>query len=244
MNTLSPEMINLFYELLSLTNILPLIICSMITTMIYLRLQKTHQQAIEQLRIKISADLHDEVGSLLSGLAMQAELMEVLNDQDRITQAQQIAIRSREAMASMRDVVWSLDARKDNWDSLMDRLREHACEVLEPKNIAFEIKTEGVNRSKELSAEMRKHLYLIGKEAITNVAKHSNANCVTICIHQTGHRLEVSIQDNGEVPAKSQRKAAGLGLSNITMRAQALGAKLDFVYQNGFGINLSMGIAA
>lgn len=244
MNNLSPELTNLFFDFVSTANLMSLMVCSLITLIIYLHLQKKHQQTIEQLRIKISADLHDEVGTLLSGLAMQAELMEVLNDTDRLAQAQQIAIRSREAMASMRDVVWSLDARKDNWDSLLDRLREHACEVLEPNNIAFEIKTSGVNRSKELSPELRKHLYLIGKEAITNVAKHSDADCVSLCIQQTGDQLEVNIQDNGFVPAKSQRKAAGLGLSNITMRAKALGAKLDFVYQNGFGINLSMGLMA
>ena len=240
MNILSPDLTTLFSISVSTQATTIVFIFAVAFGIGYYFLQKKQQKRIEQLRIEISADLHDEVGSLLSGLAMQAELMEVLDHADRLAQARQIAIRSREALASMRDVVWSLDARKDNWNSLLDRLREHACEVLEPNHIAFAIKTKGIDCNKELPAEVRKNLYLIGKEAITNVAKHSDADCVTLLIQQTGNHLEVCIQDNGLVAEGDQRQAAGLGLSNIKMRARALNARLDFVYQNGFGINLNL----
>lgn len=232
MNLLSPELLNLLVSTITISAGIIICIC--------LHFQKQQKKIVDQLRIKVSADLHDEVGALLTGIAMQAELLELQYSTAEQQSIQQLALRSRQAMAAMRDVVWSLDARKDNWNSLLDRLREFAMEVLEPKNIAFEVNVAGIDHSKELPTDLRKHLYLIGKEAITNVAKHSDATCVIFCIQKTAHQLNIAIQDNGRVPEQAKTKTAGLGLSNIGMRAKALGAQLNIVYQNGFGINLNL----
>lgn len=240
MNNPSLELLSLFMGFLFNANVVAFALCSCLIFSVYLYFQRKYRKLSHQLRIKVSSDLHDEVGSLLTGIAMQAELLEILDDDARKRSIHQIISRSREAMTAMRDIVWSLDARKDNWDSLLDRLREHAGEVLEPRSIAFEVKIEGVDCEKELSTDLRKHLYLIGKEAITNVAKHSSADCVTFCIQKIEHQLTVTIQDNGQVSPQAQQKAAGLGLSNIGMRAKALGARFNIICQNGFGIKLNM----
>lgn len=210
----------------------------------YRNFQQQQAKIVEELRTKLSADLHDEVGSILSGIAMQAEILEIDLDKENKEQLNKLAQMSRQAMAQMRDTVWALDARKDNWGGLVDRLHDHAAELLEPKNMAFALEIEGINRQKQLHPEVRQHLYLIGKEAITNAAKHSNGDQLQILLKQQGELFEMFIQDNGELAQASRRSSSGLGLSNIQMRAEELGAQLSIRRGNGFGIALSFRAAS
>lgn len=207
---------------------------------LHLNFKRRQSELVEELRTKLSADLHDEVGSVLSGLAMQAEILEYTVPEAQRERVRKLAEMSRHAMAQMRDTVWALDARKDNWGGLVDRLHDHAAELLESKQIAFSIKIEGINRQKSLNAEVRQHLYLIGKEAITNAAKHSNGDQLQIRLYQDGDLLEMFIQDNGQCDQETTPSSSGLGLSNIALRAKALGASLNIHRQNGFGISLCL----
>lgn len=219
---------------------IPLALLSLLLWVLHQDSKKRQRQLVEELRTKLSADLHDEVGSVLSGLAMQAEILECTVAESQRERVRRLAEMSRQAMAQMRDTVWALDARKDNWGGLVDRLHDHAAELLEPRQIAFSIEIEGINRQKQLNAEVRQHLYLIGKEAITNAAKHSNGDQLQIRLRQDGDMLEMFIQDNGQLQPGERLSRSGLGLSNIALRAKALGASLNIQQQNGFGISLCL----
>ncbi len=219
---------------------IPFALLALLLWVIHQNFKKKQRELVEELRIKLSADLHDEVGSVLSGLAMQAEILECTVAESQRERVRKLAEMSRQAMAQMRDTVWALDARKDNWGGLVDRLHDHAAELLEPRQIAFIVKIQGINRQKQLIPELRRHLYLIGKEAITNAAKHSNGDQLQIRLRQEGNLLEMFIQDNGRLDQQEALSESGLGLSNITLRAKALGASLNIQRHNGFGISLCL----
>lgn len=204
----------------------------------YQQLEHKHQMALHALRTRISSDLHDDVGTLLSGLAMQAELMEVNPAEVDAAQLSRIAEMSRLAMSRMRDLVWTIDNRKDKWKHLIDRLYEHADDVLGPIGVDFILQLKDIDREASLSPTLRRNLYCIGKEAITNVAKHSNAGEVKIRIQKKNGKFDMYIQDNGKCPTEHPSRAAGLGLSNIRWRAQQLGAQLSIQHAKGFGILL------
>ena len=87
---------------------------------------------------------------------------------------------------------------------------------------------------------IRQSLYLIGKEAITNVIRHSNATQVTMKLNQSGTGFEMRIQDNGAMPEKANKKPSGLGLSNMLMRAKQIGGQLNIISNQGFGVCLNM----
>lgn len=225
----------IFWSFFTSTLLLITLFC---TLFIYIKKQHAHQ--LEELRIKISSDLHDDVGSLLSGLAMQAEILGQTAPETDQGKWQKIAEQSRKAMLRMRDVVWVIDSRKDKWMHLTDRLYEYAEETLSPVNISFELHLQGISTNQSIAAELRQHLLLIGKEAITNVARHSNAKNVTMLFRQkTKGNFDMQILDDGELPTKKKKYSSGLGLSNMKWRAQQLGAKLRFEYHNGFGIYLN-----
>ncbi len=195
--------------------------------------------AIEQLRTKISADLHDDVGSVLTGLAMQTDLIERKVPQEHKKQLQKVSSLSRAAMLQMRDAVWSMDARKDNWGALIDRINEFASENLSSKNINYTLESTGIQVDRELPGAIRQNLYLIAKEAIANILKHSTASRVTIELQASKNWISLVIEDNGVVTTNG-RSPTGLGLSNMKKRAAQLDGSVGFDHTNGFLVTIEI----
>lgn len=212
-----------------------------ISTVIYAVFQYRLQQAlkIERMRVKISSDLHDDVGGLLSGLAMQSEILELKVPAQHKPKLQHISEMSRSAMSRMRDTVWAIDSRKDKIEDLIDRMRDHATEVLIPKEIQFDFQLDDLDTAKKIPVNYRQNIYLIYKEAITNIAKHSNGDKVLVRLMQKGVGLNMTIQDNGQVTPGSL-KSSGLGMSNMRMRAEQINATFEIDDSDGVSINLSI----
>ncbi len=197
------------------------------------------KEAYENLRVKISSDLHDEVGSLLSGLAMQSDIIAIGLPGEKKQAIQEIGSMGREAMESMRDIVWSIDSRKDKYENLIDRMRHFAEKNLENKNIDHTFLVEGIDLSNPIDPQLRQNIYLIFKEAITNILKHSNADKVDIRFTRKSNITQLSIKDNGN--HVNAGKSDGMGLKNMEMRAKALGGKFEVEAGKGFEVKVSLG---
>jgi signal transduction histidine kinase len=202
-------------------------------------LKEQQNQRLRELRTKISADLHDEVGGILTGLSMQTELLEHKTGEVKACQLRRLRELSRKALAGMRDLVWAMDAEKDSWGSLIDRLNDHAQETLHPLRIQLEICEEGICREEILSDQMREHVYRIAKEALTNVAKHATADRVRLSFQKTAGAFTMTIHDNGETPGKVTH-CAGCGLQNMKRRAAKMGGELQVAAKEGFLVRLTV----
>lgn len=194
------------------------------------------------LRIKISSDLHDDVGSILTGLAMQAEMMEATATEKDKLRLSRISNLSRSAMSRMRDAVWAMDARKDNWQSLVDRINEFAEETLIANEISCEVAHQGINLSEDIPTNLRQNLYLITKEALTNIIKHSNGNQAAVVLKREADIIHLQIQDNG-IPKLRKATSAGLGMSNMRMRAEKINGNIQIRRNKGFSISVSVNVA-
>lgn len=224
---------------------------------------------MEQLRTKLASDLHDEVSGLLSGIAMQSDLVQFMVSDNKVqNRLKTIGEVSRKAMSKMSDVIWSIDSRKDRLEDLVGRMHEHADEMLLPLNIRYDIQiSHKLDRTQKVPANIRQDLYFIYKEAVNNIAKHSNANRVFINMRQQGNFFELRIKDNGSLveqltpvaPSQSvarsgeenqhsipvtalqpSKKKSGQGLSNLRMRAERLKGLLEINRDNGYSIVLRM----
>lgn len=194
---------------------------------------------LERMRTRISSDLHDEVGGLLSGVAFQMELLEYSAPENQKDFIHKIGNTSRKAMSKMRDVVWAIDARKDRLEDLLDRMKEFAQELLDPLNIHFRMELENLPMQRKIPSEVRHNLILIYKEFLTNTVKHAHATEVLVQLAKRGAAFEMHLEDNGQGLTKNY-KTTGQGLANMKMRAERIGAVLEFVQQDGFGIMLRM----
>ncbi|MEM9930211.1 MAG: triple tyrosine motif-containing protein, partial [Bacteroidota bacterium] len=245
--TNSDKVLNPIPKVLGITIIPPIyqrtwfyLLCLLlISGIIYAIFQYRLEQAlkVERLRVKISSDLHDDVGGMLSGLAMQTELLELTATEETKPKLARVAAMSRSAMSRMRDTVWAIDARKDTLEDLMDRMREHAEETLTPRNIQYSINAGSLNPKRKLATDVRQSLYLIYKEAVTNIAKHSNGDTANVELRDEAGRIALRIHDNGKVKAKNY-KTTGAGQRNMQMRAASIGAVLLVETSDGFKIEV------
>ena len=193
----------------------------------------------ELLRTKISSDLHDDVGTLLTSLAMQSEVLGLSADQEEVKKFEKLSNLSREAMARMRDTVWAIDSRKDNLKSLIVRIEEYIEEINVTQKFQISFDHSVSKESLKLPPDIRRNTYLIFKEALVNAFKHSNGNKLEIKLKHEKKSLNLIIRDNGNVdPSKIKR--SGLGLSNMQSRSDAINGIISIDYINGFSINLKV----
>jgi signal transduction histidine kinase len=121
---------------------------------------------------------------------------------------------------------------------LIERMRELAEEMLLPSDISYHFQTDDLNLQKKLDLNCRRNLFLIYKEAVTNIVKHSNAHNVIINITNKNGSCKFFIKDDGKV--KNVENCSGLGLANMKLRCEDIKAKLEFDLSNGFGIKVSL----
>jgi signal transduction histidine kinase len=196
--------------------------------------QKMRTQAIRQ---KIAADLHDEVGANLSSISFLVEsLKKSLNRQkekfDPILD--RISGNSLETAGLINDTIWALNPDYDNFEKLLERIKSFGSSILSAKDIAFEIENNLSKNSIELIIEQRRNLYLIMKEAINNIAKHSMATKAKLVITNTENGLNIKISDNG-VGIDLSGITEGNGLKNYDLRSDANNIKVQVSSDKGKG---------
>jgi signal transduction histidine kinase len=184
--------------------------------------------AIERMRNRIATDLHDDVGASLCHAALLSDLLDrdisIQNSAAR-ERLSQISGVCREALDSMRHIVWAIDPKKDNARDMVRRMRAFAEEMLEPSHIELTF-VEDTALDLVLASEVRHHVFLVFKEAVHNVVRHSGATSAHIEISIDEHHLSLRISDNGRgvVP---DTNGGGHGLASMRQRAAALGGSIS-----------------
>jgi len=226
-----PFWMTLWFRLLALMGF-----AAMLALMYSYRVQRL--LAMDRLRARIARDLHDDLGSTLNAIAMQAELIKAgVEPHEHPRHLAKIARLSREMAKSLGDVVWSIDARHDRVKDLLDRMREFAHDMLAERNIEASFVITGMTLEKRLAVPLRQNLYLIFKEAINNLAKYSEATKVTVEMGNRGKTFLLKIHDNGKGAHQSPRRN-GNGLRNMKMRAQSIDASLEILNEDGWTVSL------
>ncbi|MDO7845792.1 histidine kinase [Hymenobacter sp. M29] len=178
----------------------------------------------ERLRSRIAADLHDEVGTLLTRVNMQAELLH--QAQPAPSPAfDRLLTNSRAAASTMRDIVWGIDAQADTVGALLDRMRDHLDQTAAPAGLNTHLATDGLPDALPLPPELRQHLYLVFKEAVTNAARHARqATDLWVSLTRAPGQLRLEVRNNGPAAGTSR---SGMGLRSMRQRAEALRGTLD-----------------
>lgn len=201
------------------------------------RLRMAQFRKIEQLRVRIAADLHDEVGSSLWSISLLSGLLqknENLTDDDR-NDAAEINRIALQTANSVRDIVWFIKPEYDTMQDLVLRMRDVAGTLLVGMEHRFQNSQEDMSR--KLPIDFRQNVFLMYKEILTNVAKHSQAKCVEIDISERNGFWQLRISDNG-VGFDVKSEFQGSGLKNLRHRAGKLKGELEIRSQKGNGMTM------
>lgn len=192
------------------------------------RLQQ--KNALEEERVRIARDLHDELGAnlarigLLTGLAEQA----IGDDQKTRQQLERILGATRGLGRQLDSIVWAVDPANDTLESLARYLHGHAEDYLSMAGIRFRF--VGMDLPDiPLSSSLRHHLLMITKEVLHNVVKHSGARTVSLHLRHVEGTLFLEIEDDGKGIGAPEGHRHGNGLNNIRKRALASGGTCDFL---------------
>lgn len=203
------------------------------------RYELYHLNKLEKLRLRISRDLHDDLGSALTGIAIRSELIMDKKDSKDINEfLNEIAIQSRGAVDTLSDIVWAIDARNNSLENMTDRMHNVLFLLLPPLEITFQFTTVQENKQLFLNQDHRQHIFLIYKEAITNIIKHSNATHVIVSITKNKYNLKLTIKDNGIISKKSKITLNGNGIKNMKLRAEKIKGDLQIFYDKGYTVEL------
>ena len=202
----------------------------------YYRVSK--QVEIEKMRVQIASDLHDDVGSSLTELALQTDFLQAgeISNEMRDTLSQ-LGEQSRKIVTSLDDIVWSIDARNDTAGDLTDRMQDYVNQVFSNNQCEVIYHFDDLKMDEKLPVQAKENIYLIFKEAVNNIIKHSNATRAQIRFSFDGNYFKLNVEDNGNTANKV--KKSGQGLRNMQLRADRIGADLSIKNGQGFSITAS-----
>ncbi len=200
-----------------------------------------HLLAIERLRTKLAADLHDNIGSSLTEISILSEVItQKLNNvgEDIKKNLKMISDNSRNLIDNMSDIVWLVNPNRDSLYDLILRLRDTYTELSSYASISFRSENLKSLEKVSLSMEHRQHLYLIFKEGINNCISHSGCTEISLNAFIRGRRLEMVLKDNGK-GFNTGDKFSGNGLGNMKRRAKSIGGEILINSKAGQGTTLT-----
>ncbi|HSA55443.1 MAG TPA: two-component regulator propeller domain-containing protein [Gemmatimonadaceae bacterium] len=191
--------------------------------------------ATERLRLRISRDLHDEVGSGLSSLALLSDTVAAstrLGDRER-GQLARIGASARSMVAELRDIVWAIDPGNDRLDDVVDHMHDSAGILLQGMRVTFHAPS-GSALATRLAMTARRELLLLYKELLHNASRHAGAREVAITIEVGRSELTLTVADDGEgfMPDEVRR---GTGLRSVRERATRAGGRFELESAPGRG---------
>jgi ligand-binding sensor domain-containing protein len=207
------------------------------------RVRAARLRQLERLRLRIAADLHDDIGSNVASIALLSQLGQQSlgmkpTERRELTEINRVALQTAH---NIREIVWFINPDYDTLDEMISRMKEVAATMLGSIEYHFDAPTE--SDQTRLSLEFRRNIFLVFKESLHNIVKHAQASQVEIEVRRVRNQLHLRIQDNGagfdEIGTHT-----GNGLKNLRLRMSQLGGTAEIRSQPDCGttIQLSAGI--
>ena len=192
---------------------------------------------LERVRTRIAADLHDDIGANLSLIAMLSEVArgQLRADDLRLKEwLSTIATTSRDTVDAMSDIVWAVNPKRDQLRDLTRRMRRFADDIFAARNIEFAFHSPESDRDIKLGADLRREVFLIFKETINNVVRHSGCSSAGVKLRVEAGWLVLEVSDNGQGMDVTELNE-GTGLVSMSARANRLGGSFKANSMNGSG---------
>lgn len=192
-----------------------------------------NQQAIENERNRIAAEMHDDLGSGLTMMKFLSEkIVKSTQDENVRNDILKISNYSTEMVGNMSEIIWAMNSRFDNIDGLIGYVRRYSTEFLTDHHIEPSFLFEGNGLLLPFTGEKRRNIFLVIKEILNNTVKYSAAKKVLININ-TENNLEILIKEfGGKGFDFNQKSNIGNGLYNIQKRISAIGAEITYSKTN------------
>lgn len=197
------------------------------------------ERALEQERARIAQDLHDELGSLLTRISLLGGLLQSdKNSPKQVeTHAGKISQAADQTVRALEEIVWAVRPGSDTLQSLVDYIAHFANELFDGNATRCRLDLPSDLPACALPPDVRHNIFLIVKEALTNVLKHAGGSVVYLQINTADRVLKIAIADDGKGfdPGSPATDGQHNGLENMKRRAEAVGGQLLVSSEPGKG---------
>ncbi|MBK7212508.1 MAG: hypothetical protein IPH88_04235 [Bacteroidales bacterium] len=203
-----------------------------------------HANAIDKERLRISKDMHDEVGASLTRISILSELAKQRSgDREKSMEIiQQINEISGNVVDEMSEIIWTINPQNDNLVNFSSYFRQYASSYLETANIDSILRFPDEIKPLHMAAELRRNVFLTAKEALHNLVKHAPGCKATVSLQVHGNVLHMIIEDNGPGFTSGEGNAFGNGLINMKRRMEECGGKFSLVSEPGKGSKVEFSV--
>ena len=205
------------------------------------------QRALEKERDRIARDMHDDVGGSLTRITLLTEIAEaelavgkIIASEETKARLKKISSMSREVVRNMDEIVWAVDPGNDSLEKFASYICHLAEELLKmtPINCRLDVPTLLPNYF--LGSDVRHNLFMVVKESLNNVIKHSEASEVSLQMGIAATEISIAISDNGRGFESNKLKPFSNGLSNMRNRMEKIGGRISWRSQPGHGTTVAL----
>lgn len=189
-------------------------------------------------RNRISADMHDDLGAGMTTIRLYSELAKNKLVNNPIPEIDKISSSANELLNKMNAIIWSMSSSNDSLGNMTAYIRSYALEFFENTGITCRITMPENLPNIEVIGEIRRNVFLVVKEALNNILKHSKATEVNITLQRVEHGLTLFIQDNGIGIKFEELRQFSNGLNNMKKRMGDVGIAFSIQNNNGTLITL------
>lgn len=196
-----------------------------------------------EVRTRIARDVHDQLGSDLTKLALLSSEARVLAGEDPqalSTLAEDMERVAAEANRSLGDIVWAIDPHHDSLAGLTERVRAHCERMLTWSKMDHTIDCTHRGPDRSLDPATKRDIYLILREALNNAIKYSNASRINVVLRSDESELSMTVVDNGI--GFDASVDSGHGLDNMRQRAARIGAAFSIRSDDGTRVSLDLAL--
>ncbi len=195
-------------------------------------------KAQQEERNRISADMHDDLGAGMTTIRLYSELAKTKLGDNPIPEIEKISSSANELLSKMNAIIWSMSSSNDTLGNMIAYVRSYALEYFEDTGITCKINIPDQLPNIEVIGEIRRNVFLVVKEALNNILKHSQATEVTITLTRVEDGLTLYIHDNGIGINLDAIRQFGNGLKNMKKRMADIEVSFDIKNNNGTLITL------
>ncbi|WP_114491989.1 tetratricopeptide repeat-containing sensor histidine kinase [Candidatus Ulvibacter alkanivorans] len=200
------------------------------------------QNRLQEQRLRISRDLHDNIGSQLTFIISSIDSLQFgmkKATKSTVEKLGNISAFTSQTIYELRDTIWAMNKNDITWEDLEVRISnfiDKARTASEAINFSFEIASE-IDKEYTYSSVQGMNIYRIIQEAVNNALKYAEASEVRVEVAKVNSVFHIQIIDNG-VGFDSEQEMKGNGLSNIKKRARDLEGDVVIVSEKGEGTNI------
>jgi two-component system, NarL family, sensor histidine kinase DesK len=193
-------------------------------------------------RNRISADMHDELGSGVTAIRLMSEIVKAKMKNQNFPEIEKISSSANDLLNKMNTIIWTMISSNDSVESLVAYVRAYTMEFFENTQVDCHFNISHNISPAELNGEKRRNIFLSVKEALNNVLKHAQALNVNITITTENGVLLIEIADDGTGINPDKIRQFSNGIGNMKKRIESINGEFSIAVKNGTIIKFTLKI--